>query len=120
MCRAKESSLPTPSSALPLALVGGSGLLFALQGACMKVALARGIGALEFVEFRGTIQFLGALSCLIVLRPLPVKHWLGVSWHQRGWLTLRAAVGFLGIAFSMASLERLPMGEPTHTRLVTS
>ena len=44
-------------------------------------------------------------------RPLPVSQWLGVSTEQRLWLLLRAAVGFSGIAFSMAALERLPLGD---------
>jgi drug/metabolite transporter (DMT)-like permease len=109
----------TQSSRVSLLLVGGSGLLFAAQSACLKVSLAQGVGALEFVAVRGTIQLLGVLVCLLTLRPLPVKHWLGVSATQRRWLLLRGFVGFLGIALSMAALERLPMGDASALNFIS-
>ena len=43
--------------------------------------------------------------------PLPVRHWLGVSWLQRKWLVMRALVGFSGIGFGFAALQRIPLGD---------
>lgn len=110
--------------AAPLLLVGLSGVLFAVQTACLKIALARGIGALEFVAVRGMTQFiLTALSFLLLrargTHPLPMRHWLGVSSSQRLWLCLRACLGFCGIGLAMLSLERLPMGDASALSFVS-
>lgn len=102
--------------AAPLGLVGLSGILFAIQSACLKVAHAHGIGALEFVAVRGMTQFVLTAASFLLLsargaHPLPARHWLGVTCSQRLWLLLRAFMGFFGIGFYMLGLERLPMGD---------
>ena len=43
--------------------------------------------------------------------PLPVQHWMGVSWAQRKWLVLRALVGFAGIGFGFSAIQRIPLGD---------
>ena len=95
---------------LNLMLAGLSGLLFSLQGAALKVALARGIGAFQVVAIRGSIQ---ALTVMVMLVPLakPQHSLLARTWPERRLLLLRALLGYTGIGFGFAALERLPLGD---------
>ena len=100
-----------------LMYVGLSGVLFALQASCIKLAPQyEGGGTFEMVFARGICQMLGVGVTNAWLwsrgeHPLPVRHWLGVTLYQAKWLLARAVVGFGGIGFGFASVQRLPLGD---------
>ena len=83
-----------------------------------------GGGTFEMVTVRGMVQAAGVLATNVWLRargehPLPVRHWLGVSWAQRKWLVLRALVGFAGIGFGFGAIPRARLRDLTPTRAAT-
>ena len=108
-----------------LGMVAMSGVFFAVQGATVKLASDEpGGGTFEMVTVRGMVQAAGVLATNVWLRargehPLPVRHWLGVSWAQRKWLVLRALVGFAGIGFGFGAIPRTPLRDLTPTRSAT-
>ena len=123
---ALEATMPEPASPgraersrtlKALMYVGFSGVLFALQAACIKLAPQyEGGGTFEMVFARGLCQMSGVAVSNAWLwsrgeHPLPVRHWLGVNLYQAKWLLARAIVGFGGIGFGFASVQRLPLGD---------
>jgi drug/metabolite transporter (DMT)-like permease len=108
-----------------LGMVAMSGVLFALQGACVKLARDEpGGGTFEMVTARGMVQLVGVLGSNAWLHargehPLPVRHWLGVSWAQRKWLVARALVGFAGIGFGFSAIQRIPLGDASALSFVS-
>lgn len=112
---ARPSAAPAQAvSTVPLVLVAASGVLFAGQGGCLKLIVARGFGAFEVVLARGAVQAAGVLFVMAVLErrgQLPRRKWLGGSTEEVRLLTVRALVGYLGIGFSFAALERLALGD---------
>ena len=61
-------------------------------------------------------MLLVTVVCMLVLKlsglhPLPVRHWLGVTWSQRRWLLLRGACGTATVGLNIASLGFLDIAD---------
>jgi hypothetical protein len=101
-------------SILPLALVAVSGVLFALQSGLLKLIFARNIGLFEAITVRGAVQAFGVLpvlACESYNGRLPMRHWCGTSPALVRLLVLRAVIGYTGIGFGFAAVQRLSLGD---------
>ena len=97
-------------------MVGLSGVFFAGSAVTAKLAINLGAPPFQVSTVRGFVMLGISLVSMVVLRasgmhPLPVRHWLGVSWPQRGWLVLRALAGTATVGLSIASLEFLVISD---------
>ena len=101
-----------PDELRSLALVAISGVLFALQGSLLKLTLALGIGIFEAITVRGSVQLMGCM-CIILCRAREhsaAVALLGQPGHRR-LLAARALIGYAGISFNFAAIERLALGD---------
>ena len=99
-----------------LLLIALSGVFYAASNATAKLAMRAGAPVFCVTAGRGLVMTLIAVSNMIVMRargkhPLPVRHWLGSTCSQRGWLVLRGCCGATTVLLSLASLEHLSVGD---------
>ena len=97
-------------------MVGASGILYACSAATAKRAMMLGAPTFQVLFIRGCVMLLSTLMAMVILRargthPEPVSNWLGVSWSQRGWLTIRAAAGSVTVALNIVSLQFLDFSD---------
>ena len=76
----------------------------------MKFALSLGCGAFLVIFSRGLIQALAVMAMAPLLLQ-PMNSLLGSSSTDRRLLFLRAVLGYTGIGFNFAALERIPLGD---------
>lgn len=108
-----------PDKILPLAAVGGAGVLFAIQALIMKQASTLGAGTFEVVAVRGAIQASAVIIILTWNGHVPLRHWCGVTWPQRRIIFVRALVGFASTTLSFASYHYLPIGDATSIQFIS-
>ena len=97
-------------------MVGLSGIFFAGSAATAKLAINLGAPPFQVSTVRGFVMLGITLAAMAALRargmhPHPIRHWLGVSWPQRGWLVLRALAGTSTVGLGIASLEYLVISD---------
>ena len=118
-----DPSQQTATALMPLILVGVSGVLFAFQGAVLKLVYARNVEAFQAATFRGSVQVVGVLATMLAMRirgdKRAISNAFGTDSAQRGWLLLRAVVGYGGIGFGFACFERLPLGDGSALQFVS-
>jgi len=93
----------------PLLKIFVSGLLFAIQGATVKVALATGVGALEAIFVRGFIQLAGCVAVLVFGWRRPGAF--TTAWDLKWWLLFRAIIGYGGILGGFMAIELISLGD---------
>ena len=97
-------------------MVGASGILYAGSTATAKQAMKYGAPTFQLLFIRGSVMLLVTLLSMLTLHargehPMPVRHWLGVTWSQRRWLLARAVVGTTTVGLNIASLQYLVISD---------